>query len=218
LLFAFFKRELRIRYIGPVIPPLVILSIFGLSNLVQYARQQEKSYLRRIWFIATSCFIIATLSLNFSYLLKQIHIVQPFEYLSGKVSRSQYISHFRPEYPTIEYANQNLGADTKLLCVFLGNRGYYLNHEHTFDLQNGISTLCSIAQEVTASGDIVQRLHQQQFTHLFIREDLWQHWARTNLTKKQLDVFTIFMKKNTTILYQKNGYTLYKITGTFPEI
>lgn len=212
LLFAFFKRELRIRYIGPVIPPLVVLSIFGLYNLISYARQQENSSLRKAWFLAACCLTVSMLSLNFSYLVKQIRIVKPFDYLSGNVSRSQYISQFRPEYPTIEYANQNLGTESKLLCIFLGNRGYYINREHSFDLQKGTSTLCSIGREVRAPEEIAKRLSQLHFTHLFIREDLWQHWIRTKLSKEQLLTMTAFMNKSTTILYHKNGYTLYQIT------
>jgi len=33
ILFAFFQADMRIRYVGPAIPPLVILSVFGLNRL-----------------------------------------------------------------------------------------------------------------------------------------------------------------------------------------
>ena len=38
MLIAFLRTSIRIRYIVPIIPPLVILSMFGLDNLAGYLR------------------------------------------------------------------------------------------------------------------------------------------------------------------------------------
>jgi len=212
LLIAFFKRELRIRYIGPIIPPLVMLSIFTLSNLYKYATQQKKVFFRCFLSLATFGVIVTMLLFNANYLLQQIHTINPISYLTGKESRSQYITRFRPEYPTIEYANQHLTNNAKLLCIFLGNRGYYINNNHTFDFQNGISSLCSIAQQAKKSIDILNELNKRQFTHLLVHEDLWQNWIKRNLSQNQLSILMDFMQTNTTILYHNDGYTLYKIS------
>jgi hypothetical protein len=52
-------------------------------------------------------------------------IVIPFSYLSGAVSRNEYLENYRREYPVMQYINDNLPAESLILFIFLGNRGYY---------------------------------------------------------------------------------------------
>ena len=84
------------------------------------------------------------LFINFSYLYTQFNIIQPLHTFTGRVTRSEYISKYRPEYPVIEYANSHLAKNSRILCVSLGNRGYYFDINHLFDLRNGSSLLCNI--------------------------------------------------------------------------
>jgi hypothetical protein len=61
-------------------------------------------------------------SYNAHYIASQFQIIQPLSFLRGTISREQYITHFRPEYTVIQYANNHLKQDESVLCMFLGNR------------------------------------------------------------------------------------------------
>ena len=59
--------------------------------------------------------------------------LQTIPYLSGQVTRDDYITQYRPEYPLIQYANTHLSPDDRLLGIFLGQRRYYFDRDITFN-------------------------------------------------------------------------------------
>ena len=103
ILIAFLRTSIRIRYIAPVIPPLIILSAFGCQNLERFFAERGRLLLGRFLLYAV---VISALGMNIHYVLNQFRIVEPFSYISGKVSRDVYITYQRPEYPLFTYANQ----------------------------------------------------------------------------------------------------------------
>lgn len=209
LFIAFFQRDLRVRYIGPIIPPLVILSVYGLNNIVVVCR--EISCYKRVLLLSVYTAVFLSLLINFFYIYDQFKIIRPFEYLSGRISRAEYITRYRPEYPVVGYANSQLSEEAKILCVFLGNRGYYFDKKHVFDLSNGKSLLCSVIKENNDPENILQQLQADGFTHLIIRHDLWQHWASKKLTAKELDRYFLFQKQFMLHLKHNAEYILYAL-------
>ena len=105
---------------------------------------------------------------NLQYAMEQFQIVEPLRYLSGDISRDDYIQKFRPEYAAMRYINRNLPLDARVLGVFLGNRRYYCDRDLIFDgtLEAGIRSAASA--EVLAT-----MLREKGFTHVIIRYDLF---------------------------------------------
>ncbi len=50
LLFAFFKTDMRIRYIAPIIPPLVILAMYGLHQISTFVAGYFSAPVRRLYY------------------------------------------------------------------------------------------------------------------------------------------------------------------------
>ena len=80
---------------------------------------------------------------NAQYLVNQFAYVDPFRYLSGKLSRDEYIAKFRPEYDAMKFLNESLPKDAKVLFAFVGDRGYYCEKDYFF----GESVLGSVFQK-----------------------------------------------------------------------
>ncbi len=135
-LFALFQSGMRIRYISPIIPFLVILSVYGLSRLMELRRSVRSPFLSRTVPVAVFLAVILLLFYNGRYIVRQFREVRPLEYLRGEVSRDQYINRYRPEYALIQFANQKLPRNSKILVIFLGNRGYYFDGKVVFDLHH----------------------------------------------------------------------------------
>jgi len=115
--FAFFSSSLRIRYISPIIPPLVILSIFGVRKTVEAMRKFNSRSARNAG-LALIFFILSfALWLNAGYVLDQYKYVNPFNYLDGDLSRDEYIEQYRFEYPTMRYINKNLPAIENIFLI-----------------------------------------------------------------------------------------------------
>lgn len=224
ILIVFFQQDMRIRWIGPAIPPLVILSALGLKNLFQYLAlpakpsalentanplnygkslvlNPKKSFL----LILSVILIVSMASLNAVYIYKLFKIIAPQQYITHQVTRSEYIERFRPEYASLEFANHTLKGKTKLLAFFLGNRRYYSDH----DIRFNYTLLKDLAQESKTGHDIFQGLKKSHYTDLVInypKFNLWIDTAFNTSEKKRVQTFFLLHTKR---LFSKNGYGLY---------
>ena len=73
--FAFFSSVLRIRYIAPIIPPLVILSVFGAKNIIDVTRGFNARIARQTGFAVVFLVLAFALALNARYVVNQFGYV-----------------------------------------------------------------------------------------------------------------------------------------------
>ncbi len=205
LAFALFTTVMRIRYIAPMIPPLVVLSVFGIHNLWQKATHSHPAKVARAGGILLLLFF---LSLNVSYLLSQYRYVRPLAYLSGAWTRAEYISRYRPEYPAMEYINQNLPTDARILFVFMGGRGYYCHRTYIFDFANNQSKLATLARTASGPGQIHAGLKKMGITHLLMGDRLLQSWVAEAFSPQAAARLDRFFRHYTRWLFHQNGVSL----------
>ena len=207
LLITFFKTEMRIRYVAPIVPPLIILSMMGLHqvNVMVLSRYPAGSSIipRAVITVVTGMMLL----INTVYIIRQFSEVQPIGYLSGRVGRNEYIETYREEYPVVQYANTNLPANSKILSIFLGNRIYH--SEKTMISDPGV-LLKAVSRSVSPKKISID-LRKSGLTHLIIRMDLFDSWIDNNLDEKKKELIKLFFKENTQLIYYKNGYGLFEI-------
>jgi 4-amino-4-deoxy-L-arabinose transferase-like glycosyltransferase len=204
---AFLSTDLRIRYIAPIIPPLVVLSAFGLhkvSHLFQTLRGKRARWLGTVLVWSAGAFALA---LNGRYLLTQFESVQPFTYLCGKVSRDEYIAKHRPEYPAMKFINEKLPPDVLISFIFLGNRGYYCERDYVF----GESQLERTVKEANTPEGILSGLARAGITHLFIHDPILGKWAMNRLSEKDLNKLNDFFNKYSKIIYSYKSFTVLSL-------
>lgn len=208
ILFAFAQRDMRIRYISPAIPPLVMLSIFGLSALITEIKKRSSGFSGRIY--AGIVFVIVSFLLfqNALYIVEQFRYVEPLTYISGKVRRDDYIEKYRPEYAAIKFANQNIPAEAKILGVYLGNRSYYSERELIFAYPN---YLLRRSDDKSSAQKMSSDIKETGITHLIIRYDLFENQIKNDYNEYQRQTFIRFFKNHLELLFSKGGYGLYKV-------
>jgi len=118
-----------------------------------------------------------------------------------RVDRDTYITRYRPEYSAIQYVNQNLPENARVMCLLIGNRTYYLDRD--FYLFKGFFYK-------NASGEItekilLQRLKRYDTTHIILGV------KRYHLNKLDSDIFKRFFKNNTKILFENHGYQVLEV-------
>jgi 4-amino-4-deoxy-L-arabinose transferase-like glycosyltransferase len=201
--FAFFTVDLRIRYISAIIPPLVILSVLGAkglsSNLVGFLRKRPN--LRFSW-----AFLVLALPIayNAPYLVNQFAYVDPFRYLSGELSRDEYIARFRPEYDAMKFVNESLPEDAKVLFAFMGDRGYYCEKDYFF----GESVLGRVFQSASAPEEISFKLKETGATHLLIYHHLFEKWMRENFRGEKEKLLRKFFEDHVRYLFFRHGFSV----------
>jgi len=176
---TFFQEAMRIRYIVPIVPPLVILSIFGLRGLITTLciRITPTTHRKTAVIIVAIVIPFTMLWYNGQYFINQFTIVQPIPYVQGKVSRDDYITAFRQEYPAIRIANTVVPKDAKVLCLFLGNRGYYMDFHPVFEqpyASDGILT--HFLTDKNQQHTIIDEMRQRNINHILLRSDLTAQW------------------------------------------
>lgn len=207
LIYTFVSRDMRIRYIAPIIPPLVILAAIGFKRVQEVIQERcPDDYKRFLSYLATLPVILFML-MNASYLIGQFKLVKPFEYICGKADRDTYITKFRPEYPVFQYANRNLPEQTKVLGMFLGNRKYYMDRNILFDNQMLIKTIKS----GKSSKGVLKVLKEKSITHLIIWDKYFIQYARENCDYREIFRLQVFFKEHTKAIDANGGYTLYQV-------
>lgn len=207
LLFVFFQTDMRIRWIGPIIPPLVILSVLGLYEIINTINDRYSETSRKILSGCVLSFVAFLLSLNVVYLINQFRIIEPMSYITGRVGRDEYIEKYRPEYAAINYANHNISDDAKIMCMFLGNRSYYIDREVVFSY--GLASKAVIQKD--SSKKILDDLKKRKITHLLIRYDYFNKRLQDNYNEREKEVIYNFFRKHTSLLFSRNRHGLYRL-------
>jgi hypothetical protein len=205
ILIAVFTRDLRLRYVSPIIPPLVILSIFGLINIREMVLNFNVKYAREIGILAVCFLVVFSMTINANYIHKQFREVQPFTYIKGEVSRDEYISKRWEDYPALQFINGHLPGNALVLFVFAGKRGYYCDRQYVV---SGESRLRRLIRKAKTPEEIMAGLKRSGFTHLFIYNPIFIKWVEDNFKKeKKMMLEDLFLKYIKT-LHHENGFSV----------
>lgn len=208
-LFAFNTGVLRIRYLVPMVPFLVILSMYGLYHIEmltpKHVAKQSVAFV--IWLLP----ITLMLAWNGHYFYGQFKKIDPLSYISGRLSRDEYLAKQLPEYQVMQYANKHLPASAKILCIFMGWRGYYLDKPHSFDYHDNQNGLIALLNKPGITVEkIGQWLKEKGFSYLLIRRDLLYNQLRNEESSTQ-QLWVELEQRNLLLPLSSNQeYTLYQ--------
>lgn len=203
LLYALFLVDLRIRYILPIVPPLVILLVYGIHNV--YLRIVHPSLLVGAVFLLVA--------LNGVYLWNYFHSVSPVKFLRGKESQEGYLTRMLPDYPANQYINQNLPATARVYFILMGRRVYYSQRDYYHDPGNNPWYLMWMIENSQSEEGIVEKLREKGLTHLLVREDLLKEFLRGNLVPEKQRVWDSFVFNHLKGLFRDRRYSVYQING-----
>jgi 4-amino-4-deoxy-L-arabinose transferase-like glycosyltransferase len=207
LLYALSQTSIRIRYIAPIIPPLVILATYGLHQIGGLVANRRAKNSGSIAAVCVMSMAMISLFYNALYIQKQFIKVDPFSYITGSISRRAYITKYRPEYTIYQYANQHLSDRAKILGLFLGNRGYYSDREIIF----GVDAFKKIVNSAGSDQTIFNDLRTKGFTHLMIRYDLFNQWTDKQFDDRQKASLKMFFTSHVRHILSKDGYGLFEL-------
>lgn len=206
--FAFFTRDLRVRYLAPIIPPLVILSMVGLSNLeALFSGRKGRGSKAILGPVLSALVALSLLSYNGAYLKGQFTEVAPFSYLRGALSRAEYISRYRFEYPAMQYIHSNLPDDALVFLLFLGNRGYYCDREYLL----GEGSFKRVVEKASNSSELLEGLSRMKVTHLAIYAPIFDKWARDNFPPEKHRLLKPFFSVKARLLFHQNQVAVYEL-------
>ena len=209
--FAFFSTVLRIRYFSPILPPLVILSVFGVRNIIGSVKCLETSIAKKIMAAVLGFAVILLFGTPVLYLVSQFKYVRPVKYLSGNLSRDGYISEYCPEYPAMKYVNENLPLDVRLLFMFIGKRGYYCDRDYIPDTAGELNRLYKVIINSSSHKEVARNFRKRGITHLVVNINLLNKWVN-NLFRLEKRKWVIqFFADRLIPVYATNGIVVFEL-------
>lgn len=203
LLYTVFLVELRIRYILAAVPLLVILFSYGVFNTYLSIKRPV---------------VLALVLLSFAgwhgvYSVKYFRAAEPLAYLTGAVSRTEYLTRALPEYSAFDYINRQTSNDAKVYLLFVGRRAYYCERNYFHDGGDLPGFLLGAIRVAKTAEQIEQSLRQNQITHLMAREDLLARFLSNNLTPEQGRLWNEFAGRTLKLGFRERGYAVYQLHG-----
>ena len=208
LLFVFFKIDMRIRWIGPIIPPLVVLCMYSLSGLRRLCESFSAKWQVLFFRGLASVFVLAMLAWNAQYVHALYQKIDPVSYISGEVDREAYIKRFRPEYELIRYINNQLPENSIILCLFIGNRIYYFDRRIYWEPK----ILAEAVNQADSIHQIGANLGNLGITHLLVRFDLTQSWIRRTFDEEHEALLRAYFQNRATQIGNHRGYGLFALS------
>jgi len=202
-LYALFLVDLRIRYLLPMVAPLVILLVYGVHNI----------YLRILHPSILVGGVILLLAFNGVYLWNYFQSVSPLGFLSGKESRESFLNRMLPDYAAVQYINQKLPSTAKIYFIFMGRRVYYCLRDYFHDPGDHAWSLVRMIQEAQSERGVKTKLEEKGLTHLLVRDELLQRFLRNNLSSEKQKLWESFVALHLRGLFRDQRYSLYQVHG-----
>lgn len=203
LAYAVFLVDMRIRYILPIVPPLVILAVYGIFNVYLRIRRPAVLFAGLILFAAW----------HGIYLWRYANDAEPLRYISGSQARAEYLAARLPEYSSLQYINSNTEESAKIYLLFIGRRAYYCQRDYFHDGVELPGYLFAAIRKARSGAEIAHTLKQQQITHLMIREDLLVEFLGHNLTANQVELWNQFVQSRLELKFRDGRHSVYQLHG-----
>lgn len=207
ILMAFLTAPIRIRYIAPALPAVVVLTMIGICRFWSFSRPMKpilwKGGLHTVLIIT----VVGMVAYNGAYFYERFQSISPLSYISGRVSRDSYIAARLPEYPLIVHINEQLAREDVVLGLFLGQRRYYFDREVI--LKDGL--LKKYLHGDPAPEVIASRLHQTGISHLMVRWDLFLSWMQRELNPEERRLLEVFWKYKIHKVAESGGFYLFAV-------
>jgi 4-amino-4-deoxy-L-arabinose transferase-like glycosyltransferase len=149
----------------------LLLPIFPALSIVLALLLHKGS---KAWLSTRLCilfFCLFTLAINLYFHLDYVRRIAPQKYLSGIQTEAQFLRSHLPSYPAIEYINDHLTDQDKVLFVFLRNGLYYCKRPYIYDPVFEANTLMDVVKTSPSAGEALAYFRQKALTHVLINHD-----------------------------------------------
>ena len=204
---AFLTVDLVTRYLLPVIPLIVILVTLGFRNLIKSGSAGG---------VIGAALLSALIGFNAVYIGGLYKRYSPMSYLTGALTRDEYLAINLPDYDAVMYANRTLPEQARVLLLFTGDRGYYWEREYYYGDRLG-NFLIGYMKNASDGAALAEKFTSSGATHLFLNNLLMEKFLDDNFDEAGLSVAADFFNSHTSRLYSSNGFTLFAIDQPSPQ-
>lgn len=212
LLTATFLDQTRIRYILPVVPVLVLLSVMGLKNIFAWAATRQPVLKNLVSFIAAAAFI-ALITQNILYAKNYYKTIGPTNYVLRRESKDEFLARHLIGYTAVQFINAHTPKDAKIRLILFAGRGYYLERSYEEGANYGMTDIQGMVDHCGDDITFQDYLQSLGCTHLLVRTALFEKFLRDNYSDQTRRLLEQRMQNLLQKLFDQDGCAVYKISA-----
>lgn len=201
---SWFFQTHQTRFLMPTTSILAILSAAGITWLWGTAGGKFRTIIQ----LGLSIALIGS-----SWLAKpedRDQITSHWPYLSGQVTRNQYLSTKIPGYEAFVYANDNLPPDAYVLLALYESRGYYLEREYMW--ANPISQRALRLEQFSSPEELAVDLKSRGITHILFLSNLVDNYTYIRYGETITNLVRTLLANHAHLIYTSSPLELYELT------
>lgn len=203
--FALMGSGIRLRYLIPVYPFLLVLSVHGLHGLGRTGKR---------WGAYTAAALVGViLTFNLYLILPLYSASSPLAFISGRLDRSMYLRLKIHDYDAYEFMNRKLPQSSKVMFLYTGNDGYYLDREYFYDSYYLGYTIKNILKQSSNGGQVAYELKKMGITHLFINWYFLHLNFQNSMSPEERALFLEFATDYLRPMYVTGDEVVYALKG-----
>lgn len=130
-------------------------------------------------------------------------------FLSGQMTRDQFLESVIPGYEVFSFANDNLSDDAYLWMALYESRGYYLDQEYMW--ANPISQRDVRLENFMDGSELAEELHQRGFTHIIFWTDQLETFSYIRYGPELIELTHNLLSEHAKLIYQSTPLELYEL-------
>jgi len=120
----------------------------------------------------------------------------------------------------MDYINNHTTTAAKVLFMFVGNRGYYLDRTYHHDDSFGMKSSNALIRASHNKRDFLACLQSLDCTHVLVRTPLFYKYLKDNFQSEEISRLLDLTRQYWKPIYESSGYVVYEIqnpTDLFSE-
>jgi len=225
ILLTFFLTRKQVRYVVFVFPFLSILAVMGIKNVLTWTLPPvlRPPHLKSGWanshpglfWVGVTTLVTAIVILlvpNFIYLKNSYQNLNPMNLVLNQETRNAFLDRHLKSFQAMQYINNCTSSEARILLMFVGNQGYYLDRDYRHESTFGMKTLRDFVSSSHSVDAFVSRLRLVGCTHILARDSLFEKYLGDNFQTETIARFKALKDQYWNPVHRSNGYTVYDLS------
>ena len=208
ILLVFFRVSFIVRYIVPVLPALAVLAVYGLASVFDGLSTLSARKVSAAVMVLVMALILWP---NATWAVGHWRHLGAGEYLFGGQSRQEYLDAHLDQYRAIDFINRNLPQDARVLLLFAGNRGYYLDRDYFYSAYHSGESIRSILERSTMPEEVSAGIKALGATDALVRDDLLWRYIVETMPPEKARLWQDFHARYWRRIFRANGFSVYTL-------
>lgn len=201
---VWFFQTHQTRFLMPTMSMLALFLAIGLGNLWSWQR-------RRLNYVIQGMILVAVGLVGWwSNPVDRTQLSNSWPYLSGQISRNQYLKRQIPGYEAFLFINKSLPSNARVWMAVWESRGYYLDREYLW--ANPVSQRMLPMENIKDADQLSQELQSLGVTHILFSTVFLERFAYIPSADQVTNLVRQLLADHARLLFRSEPIEIYQLS------